>query len=213
MRIAMVPTFHLTRTASILGIAIAASFPCDHAISQSQSSLELARQEISQKLGLHEVRIQALEIAGEDGGSRQVFNLDLDGRVWSMNLRPYSMRGLGFQLLTAGRHGALQSRPAPPLRTYRGTLEGLEQARVAASINHGRLTAHIFDGQSTWWIQPLTIVEPKADPRLHVIFKESELVPEDWTCGTEDVAAPQHGDGGIAGGTAPPDCLFKAQIA
>ena len=129
----------------------------------------------------------------------------LGDQMQTLILEPYSMRADDFRVLVQGEDGQLQQVESPPSRTYRGTVQGEPQSRVAGSLIDGQLWATVgLESGEIWHIQPLSDMGVAGAPNAsHVIYQGKDVVPTDGTCGTDDIAQPNadRGDqerGGIA---------------
>jgi hypothetical protein len=73
----------------------------------------------------------------------------------------------------------------PPPRTFEGSVIGVADSKVAASLIDGRLTATIELGREAHFIvQPLSDVVEGAEPEQHVVFNTRDEQGGDWTCAT-----------------------------
>ncbi|MCW5757850.1 MAG: hypothetical protein KIT54_11495 [Phycisphaeraceae bacterium] len=126
----------------------------------------------------------------------------LGDRVFSVVLRPHSLRSPDFQVLVALPDGTDQRIVPPPATTYRGEVVEVPGSQVTAGYFGGSLSAIITLGDvpdQVWIVQPLAERLPGADPALHVVHRQSDdtsLIG--GSCGTVDGML-----GGLAGNPAP----------
>jgi hypothetical protein len=77
-------------------------------------------------------------------GSALTIPLSLDGAPCALHLEAHSLRADGFRVLVQDNRGQIREEVSPITRTYRGEVEGLAGARVAASVADGQLFAVIL---------------------------------------------------------------------
>lgn len=113
-----------------------------------------------------------------------------------MRLLPHSVRGDGFAVRAQLEDGTFVDVDPGPVRTIRGTVEGMPGSVVAASLEPTGLWARILtsDGGSMW-IEPLGTRVAEADRLDHVIYADHDVIPSGGTCaateamGTEETSA------------------------
>jgi len=143
----------------------------------------------------HLLRFQVEDIAlPVTAGAALTIPLSIDGAACTLQLESHSLRGDGFRVLVQDDHGALQEAELPEVQTYRGEVEGLEGAGVAASVADGKLSAVILlDDGSRWYVEPMA--DPVASPPLgnpHMVYHSKDIVERPHRCGTD------HRGGGAA---------------
>lgn len=141
--------------------------------------------------------------------------INLDGTNRVLDFGRVSLRSPSFRVLVDHGNGALEQVPAPPPRTYRGSVRDLPGSTVVGSLIDGRLSAVVYppDGEAIV-IEPAASLDPAAPAGRHVIYRTSDVVPAPGSCGNDfyQVGVPQRqeepplpmegdeaGDGGIAG--------------
>lgn len=118
----------------------------------------------------------------------------IDGRVELMVLERRSVREPGFKILVDNGTGVLEEAPLPPVKTYVGSLDGVEGSIVSASLHQG-LTAQIrIDGpfQKDFIVQPISSIFAGAPASAHVVYTASQVVEQGRLCG----GSPLHGQMG-----------------
>ncbi len=111
--------------------------------------------------------------------------ITLDGHLELMVLERRSVRAAGFKVLVDTGDGLLTEAPLPPIMTYVGSLDGVENSIVAASLHNG-VTAHIrIDGDipREFTVQPLSDIFRGAPEATHVLYAASEAVDQGRQCG------------------------------
>ncbi|RMG48233.1 MAG: hypothetical protein D6723_15440 [Acidobacteria bacterium] len=118
--------------------------------------------------------------------------VSLAGTVYTMTLWPHSLRAEDFKLLVQGPDGQLREVEPPPVRTYRGVVDGLAHSRVAASIIDGEMSAAlVLPDDTLWGIQPVRSIQPGAAPEMHFIYRAEDWLPtEEYYCGTDETLLP-----------------------
>ncbi|RJP37480.1 MAG: hypothetical protein C4547_05585 [Phycisphaerales bacterium] len=113
----------------------------------------------------------------------------LDGVTRRLHLAPHSLRSTDFTVHVETSPGVFVTEAPPAPRTYRGYVEGMEDAAVAASILDGRLYAVVDRGHGdVWAVQPLVDTFEHAPADAHLVFHSSDLIAIDGVCGNEDLA-------------------------
>lgn len=109
----------------------------------------------------------------------------IDGRVELMVLERRSIRAPGFKILVDKGAGELEEAPLPPVKTYVGSLDGVEGSIVSASLHDG-VTAQIrIDGPfpKDFNVQPLSSIFAGAPESAHVVFTAAQVVEDGRLCG------------------------------
>ncbi|MCA9243711.1 MAG: hypothetical protein KDA32_07160, partial [Phycisphaerales bacterium] len=81
--------------------------------------------------------------------------------------------------------GKYEREKAPPVRTYRGSVRGSPDSRVAGAWLDNGLTLRILDVAGDLWLEP----EPGADPRAHRVSRL--IAPSGGACGNGGSAPAQ----------------------
>jgi hypothetical protein len=159
---------------------------------------EIAVPEVPQLLGFDMAELTLPDTSGRAFSTTVVLN----GQPYRLDLQPHSLRAPDFQLLVDRGDGQLHPvEPAPPA-TYRGTVQGVPDSRVAASLIDGKLWATInLDEETVWEVEPLSeLAGPDAPEGFHAVYRDTDTVPLEtiWCGTTDDMRPPQ--DGGEGGG-------------
>jgi len=111
--------------------------------------------------------------------------LTLDDKQVSLTAQPVSLRSAEFQLFTPSGIGHRRLEAAPPPRTYRGTLSGELEGRVALSEVNGRLHGIIVGEDDEYWqIEP--VPSGIAAGETYEVTPVDELPPVIASCGSDD---------------------------
>jgi hypothetical protein len=114
-----------------------------------------------------------------------VVRLPIDGLIRTVELRRWSLRAEEFQVWSVDARGAWHAEPAPPVRTYRGTIE--DGVGAAMSLVDGGLSGFVDLGDAgIWAIQPARDFDPRARATTHVVYSIRDVVlPEGGVCGVD----------------------------
>jgi hypothetical protein len=174
---------------------------------------EIAVPEVPQLLGFDMAELALPDVSGQAFST----TVQLNGQPHRLDLQPHTLRAPDFQLLVDHGDGQLHPVDPVPPATYRGTVQGVPDSRVAASLIDGKLWATIsLDEGTIWEVEPLSeLAGPAAPEGFHAVYRDTDTVPlENLWCGTtDDMRVPRDGgegggngggaagDGGIAGVT------------
>ncbi|MEK6677312.1 MAG: M12 family metallo-peptidase [Planctomycetota bacterium] len=114
--------------------------------------------------------------------------VEVNGQILTLSLQKHSNRSPDFQVLVQrDASGVLYSVEAPPVMTYRGTVEEWGDARVGASFDGTNLQAVIITSDSMYTVQPVSKLKIPAPDGFHVVYKASDWVNRNgYHCGTTD---------------------------
>jgi hypothetical protein len=181
--------------------------------SPAAQNQEIAVPEVPQLLGFDMAELVLPDVSGQAFST----TVQLNGQPYRLDLQPHTLRAPDFQLLVDHGDGQLHPVAPVPPATYRGTVQGVPDSRVAASLIDGKLWATIsLDEETIWEVEPLSeLAGPAAPEGFHAVYRDTDTVPlENLWCGTtDDMRVPRDGgegggngggaagDGGIAGVT------------
>jgi len=156
---------------------------------------------IQDELGLHAYDVQGLDLPDYLSPAFSV-EVELDGRLVDLDLRPHSMRSALFKLRVQDALGVMNTVDAPPPATYRGDVRGVAGSVVAASLTDAGLRALILGPDDQHFgIQPVADAIAGMGRELHVVYRTSDTFLEEGECGVTDNAfAPAPPGAGGAGG-------------
>ena len=148
-------------------------------------------QTVIEQLDVNHFSIVELELP--QGGSIAPVSLrvpiELGGRLRHLDLRAHSVRSPGFALQIQDSFGRLVRVPAPPPVTYRGTVLGRSDSRVALSLHPGGIKAIVREGDGrVWYVQPLGDVQASAGGKEHLVYEQSSFALPEGFCGAESLA-------------------------
>lgn len=147
------------------------------------------------------LRTEALDATGLDAGhfvaikdvpseaDHLSVSMELGGEPVVLDLQRWSVRSSVYRVLVDDGTGALREVEPGPVRTLRGTVDGMPGATVTGGLTqHGlHLTIHGVDGTRTH-LEPLGDRVTEGPAGLHVVHVDTQIAPHDGRCGVEDVA-------------------------
>lgn len=170
---------------------------------------------LAERLALRDAALQRIEFDDPSRGGTIMVEFVDGGAALELDVRRLRADGFrvyehrGPQLVTTASHPSL---------TLRGDafLEGdAHRWRAAVTIENDRLRAflHAEDG-SMRAVQPLSDIDPSADPQLYVAYRGIDVDPIEGSCGT--ISLPKQGSSGVASEwktAAASTALKKAELA
>lgn len=131
-----------------------------------------------------------------------------------IRVRPASIRTADYRVFLQIEDGSLMRIAPAPESTYRGEVVGMEGSVVAATLSADGLRARILlpDGDE-YWVEPLVARVAGAAAGEHVVYRDSDVIPDAGTCAANGVAAFVGGGTGTAAGTAGGAGLYIAELA
>jgi len=116
------------------------------------------------------------------------------GGRWTLDLVRHSLRAPGFEVRVQEADGKIRSVPPPPVSTYQGTVLEISGSSVAANLSGAGLRAALFlPGETPWYVQPLSDLEPGAPGGRHLAYPQPADPFQGETCGNDLVAGPWNG--------------------
>lgn len=141
-------------------------------------------------------RAEARTVEMRPGVGRGAIRIDLRGGAQTdrMALSPASVRAVGFRVTVVDAEGNERRVPPPVPGTFRGTLVGDPESRVAAGYRNGRLRGLMRLGDGGWrGVQSDGVGG-------HVLYDLADLDPVTGICGVDDAALPLMSAGASAEG-------------
>jgi hypothetical protein len=178
---------------SLAGLALSIGFLAPDLSSQNRlisstlsPQIQWAGSSTLKAMGLSKALLQDLHLPQKLPRDFQV-RVVLDGRLRSLSLFAYDIRSKDFQLLITDSQGTHREK-APASTTYRGSVSGIPQSRVAASLFQGQLTATILmPGNRLLAIQPLSEVDSQAPKNRHIVYDRKDALQQNVRCGNTEV--------------------------
>ena len=148
------------------------------------ASVQTADDFIRARFGISGYEVATIDPVVARGGEVQI-PVMLDGREELLVLEQHSMRAPGFRVLVDMGNNNLVEHPAPPVQTYRGSLDGIESSVVAASLHNGVNAIVRIDGAFPldYTIQPLAEIFDGAPADAHVVYSSRQVVDQHGHCG------------------------------
>ena len=144
----------------------------------------------AQTLNVESLRIAAIDAVAPDGHAFSTF-APIGEQVVTLSLTPFDVADPLFKVVEY-RKGQYIEVPRPTSRTYRGTIDEIPGAVIAASLLDEGLFARILlpDG-GQYWIEPLAARLPEAGITDHAVYAAESVRASGGTCGT--IANEVHG--------------------
>ena len=155
----------------------------------SEALLEELRTDALRELNLRNCSLQEVHLGSQATVEHDLIytTVTLEDDVEVIALQPHSIRSRSFQLLTVGRNGDVDKVEPPPPNTYKGSLLGRPETRVAATIDGESICALIrLETGKIWCIQPVKHDDRVSDLFLYAVFSTDDIEPGDWTCGVTE---------------------------
>ncbi len=134
-------------------------------------------------LNVQSLRVASIDAVAADGHAFSTF-APIGEQVVTLNLTPFDVTAPGFKVVEH-RNGQYIEVPTPTPRTYRGTIDEIPGAVIAASLLDDGLYARILlpDG-GQYWIEPLAARLPEAGIKDHAIYSGDSVIPSGGVCAT-----------------------------
>ncbi len=147
---------------------------------------ENRRQRVTALLSLQACTLQQLSVEVVADTLRTV--LRVDDETWTLVATRHSLRSTDFRVLVQETaNGPLVEIPAPPVRTYRGTI--LERPGLVATLSFadGRLVASINTPTDVYTIEQVVGLGVDAPKDEYVVYRNSDMLADTkHRCGVED---------------------------
>lgn len=163
---------------------------------------------VNRTLDLQTSTIFSLDVTGEPGQPIRA-TVPLHGVPFTLDLAPHSTRSAtDYQILVQGADGQMVEVEPSPVRTLRGTVEGIPGSAVAATFDdNGGLYARIRldDTSEEFWVEQLAAKMSDVAADVHVVYGSDAVISPAGQCGTTALPTidKSHVHGGKEYGSAP----------
>ncbi len=145
--------------------------------------------EVNSLLNVRASQIVTLDVNWTPGVA-QSFVVPFDGADYTLDLYPATVRAPGYQVLVQGPDGSFTPGEIAAESTLRGVVVGDDSSVAGASLMDDGLHGSFIRGDGERiWIQPLVSVTPNADLDEYVVYRQSDVLPNNGLCGTADADA------------------------
>ncbi len=153
--------------------------------SPSGPRLRSLEQAANAALDVSESSIQRIAVRRPDD-DRIFAPVVIEGQPVTLELEKHSIRSDDFQVLVqVDQTGALLPVEAPPVQTFRGTVRGMPEAKVAASFVNGRLRAVVHTPEEKYGVDSVTRLGLPGEADEYVVYRDSDWDSnEAHSCGT-----------------------------
>ncbi len=139
--------------------------------------------------GLRDAGLASLAIDNRPEKAQRV-RVPLANAEYTLDIQPHSVRAANYEVRYYFADGTYVSAEPDPVRTFRGTVDGIEGAIVAGSmLEDGMLAVIDFPDHTRLWIEPLSARVEGAAVSDHVLYWGKDVVSGGGSCATEANAA------------------------
>jgi len=142
---------------------------------------------VNASLGLARSELVTLEYDATVGVPLTI-TVPVAGAPRSLDLTPYSVRSAeGYKVYRSDGPEHLQEVAPGPVNTLRGGVAGEAGSVVAASMRDDGFRAMIqFADGERYWVEPAGHLVDGLDAGSHVVYHESDSIPQGGSCGTNE---------------------------
>lgn len=148
-----------------------------------------ASTDVLEALSLTTATVQSISVPLSAEQSAEV-DVQLGQQSVVLDLQPFDIRSPDFEVWERTATGEVQLEAGPPV-TMRGLVRTHPDSSVAVTLIGGGLEAMVLLGSEQWWITPAANVDPGAGADQHVVFRQSDIVGLNVSCGNEEGSADQ----------------------
>jgi len=162
------------------------------------------------KLRVNDLAIVSLDVAPAFGVPL-AFEMPIEGQWMNVRLQPHDVRSEGFRLLAQIADGSLVEVEPGPVNTFQGDIAEIPGSRVGMGfVETGLQGVVVMPDGSTYWLEPLAEAVQNAVPGQYIVYRGTDVVPSEGSCGTTALPA-----GDEPGGPETGDCggFCVAQLA
>ncbi len=171
-----------TTCIAVIGAGCLLGASAERAAAQHETRInEHARLDLVARLAERELGLDACAVspihAPLEAGRAFSTTLDIAGERLVAEMHPHSNRAENFEIRVQHEDGSWTTQEPGPVRTYRGTLHGIEDAHVALTIlEDGVYGAVLMPEGEMYHVEPLALRLREAGLDDHVIYRSSELI-------------------------------------
>jgi hypothetical protein len=96
-----------------------------------------------------------------------------------LRLSPNDLRSPNYRAVVMTEGGALEQLKTTPVKTYRGTVEGLGSADARFTIDEGFLEGLILTPQERFYVEPMRRYDAEAGAEEYILYKASDIRVEE----------------------------------
>jgi metallopeptidase family M12-like protein len=176
-------------------------------VATSASAGDRLTADAMRSLHLADVSVQQLDVPNTIGGPATI-DIELEGLPFTLDLKPFSTRTMGFQLYEDPGDGKLITHSPGAVRTVRGEILEDPGSVVAGSLLDDGLHAKIIlTSGDMYWIEPLVNQSSNAVFGDHAVYHQDDVLSTPGLCATDrlapvndpGIAPPPGGNEGPAG--------------
>jgi hypothetical protein len=120
---------------------------------------------------------------------------------FDVQLEARDLRAPGYRAVETLAGGEERVLPAAPSKTYAGRVEGRDNVTARFTIDEGRVSGLILDGDDPVFVEPLATFSLAGGPTDYVVYRASGIRPEaePGTCGISEAEKLDAAIDGVAG--------------
>ena len=159
-----------------------------------QAGLDRVLASVMDEIGLADARIIRVELEHARADEKMRVGVVLDGVEVTLELWSHSVRGESMRVREEIGKDIWRVLDAGPVRTVRGRVLEIEDARVAGSVSERGLMAGIEAPEfGEYWIEPVAQGLRAGDDTLHVVYRAEDVIGKGGICGVVDGMEVEHG--------------------
>ena len=140
--------------------------------------------------------IQSLVLPEKSASSFKA-TVSLNNKLRVLDMYPYDIRSKDHKLIVQDENG-MHEVPNTESVTFRGTVEGMSESLVAASLIGGQLRALVWlDKTGVWSVQPVKPYATGRDKARHIVFHSTNSDFKAAVCGNTEMGTKPVGKGNI----------------
>ena len=142
------------------------------------------KQNVLKALGLSDGEVVNLNTQNHVPGTSFSNVVSIEGQQYTLNLQPHSIRSQNFRVTVQLADGSYVQRPLQATRLMKGSIQGMPGSRVVGSVTQSGLMALIVMPQGeSFYIEPIASRIENANAGEHVVYRSTDVVDGNLTCG------------------------------
>ncbi|HEY0077746.1 MAG TPA: M12 family metallo-peptidase [Pyrinomonadaceae bacterium] len=102
--------------------------------------------------------------------------LETSEGVFDIVLAPHDMRAANYRAVAVGEGGAVRELGRDEVRTYKGTLVGIEGAQARLTIDEGVVEGMIITRDHKYFVEPASRYSDAAGKQDFLLYKETDII-------------------------------------
>ncbi|HKU73552.1 MAG TPA: zinc-dependent metalloprotease family protein [Pyrinomonadaceae bacterium] len=128
------------------------------------------------------VKLNTAEIVAQ---VRRTGKLSLQTRSerYDLNLVPHDMRASNYRAEEVGIDGKLRAVKSGPIRTFKGTVQGMEGAQARFTVSEKRIEGLILKSNARLFLEPARKYSSSADSSDYILYNSLDVEQSELGCG------------------------------